>query len=142
MELSHLAGEDKVWIEEQTSIIASIFPTVYIQSKIMSQCRPDRTEHGRVARMRPGGNLCPAARKKGIALLHGNCQVPPLSVFLFAIIANICSFKAFAGADTVLTEVFKFWRDQVTQEGIFVRHIVTPCDEKGRRKLATTSSIG
>ena len=60
-----------------------------IQSKIMSQCRPDRTERGRVARMRPGGNLCPAARKKGIALLHGNCQVPPPSVFLFAIIANI-----------------------------------------------------
>ena len=54
---------------------------------------------------------------------------------------SVCCFQAFAGADTVLTEVFKFWRDQVTQEAIFVRHIVTPCDVKGRQKLATTSSI-
>jgi len=60
------------------------------------QCRPDRTERGRVARMRPGGNLCPSARKHGIALLHGNCQ-------------------AFSGADAVLTSVFKFWTEQELQ---------------------------
>jgi len=60
------------------------------------QCRPDRTERGRVARMRSGGNLCPAAHQHGIALLHGNCQ-------------------AFAGADAVLTAVFKFWAEQEVQ---------------------------
>jgi len=46
--------------------------------------------------MRPGGNLCPSARQRGVALLHGNCQ-------------------AFSGADAVLTAVFKFWTEQDVQ---------------------------
>ena len=69
--------------------------------------------------MRPGGNLCPSARQRGVALLHGNCQVSPRFAFLSTHIANLplsLVLKAFSGADAVLTAVFKFWTEQVESE--------------------------
>ena len=74
-------------------------------------CSTEIYESRFISRMRDGMNQCPAAAKRGISLLHGNCQA-------FTTVPSREGKKPInprqpCQGDAVLRAVFTFWADQV-----------------------------